>query len=152
MSHHHVKLHKLIDGVLKTFAHSFQSVEEAKEFIANTPDVHSAQVYDNGNLVHAQDPQPEPVVVPEVTPAPVVETPAPVVEPTPEPVVEAPVVPVETAPVAPVVEETPVVEAPAPVVEAPVAVVEPTPVATPEVVAEPVVTAPESTETPATNA
>ena len=83
MSHHHVKLHRLINGVLQSFAHSFDSIEEAKEFIDNTPDVHSAQVYDNGNLVHAQDPQPEPVapVVTPVVEAPVAET--PVVDPAP---------------------------------------------------------------------
>ena len=119
MSHHHVKLHRLINGVLQSFAHSFDSIEEAKEFIVNTPDVHSAQVYDNGNLVHAQDPQPEPVAPVDT---PVVE--APVVEaPVDTPVVEAPV-------------DTPVVEAPvveAPVVEAPVD----TPVDTP--VVDPVV-------------
>ena len=91
MSHHHVKLHRLINGMLQSFAHSFDSIEEAKEFIDNTPDVHSAQVYDNGNLVHAQDPQPEPVApvdTPVVTPvveAPVVEAPVdtPVVDPAP---------------------------------------------------------------------
>ena len=111
MSHHHVKLHRLINGVLQSFAHSFDSIEEAKEFIDNTPDVHSAQVYDNGNLVHAQDPQPEPVA------------------PVDTPVVEAPVdTPVVEAPV-----DTPVVEAPVdtPVVEAPVdtPVVDPAPAA-----------------------
>ena len=112
MSHHHVKLHKMVNGMLQSFAHSFQSAEEAKEFIANTPDVHSAQVYDNGNLVHAVEPQPEPVAVVEPTPAPVVETPAPVE--VPAPVVEAPVETITTtevqaiAPVeAPVVTETP---------------------------------------------
>ena len=119
MSHHHVKLNRLINGVLQSFAHSFDSIEEAKEFIDNTPDVHSAQVYDNGNLVHAQDPQPEPV-------APVVEAPVDTPVVTPAPVVTPVVTP---APV-----DTPVVEAPvvtpAPVVEAPVVTPAPT---TPEV-------------------
>ena len=135
MSHHHVKLHKMVNGMLQSFAHSFQSAEEAKEFIANTPDVHSAQVYDNGNLVHAVEPQPEPVAVVEPTPAPVVETPAPVE--VPAPVVEAPVeVP------APVVEAP--VEVPAPVVEAPVETI-----TTTEVQAIAPVEAPVVTETPA---
>ena len=109
MSHHHVKIHRLIDGVLQSFAHSFDSIEEAKEFIDNTPDVHSAQVYDNGNLVHAQDPQPEPVApvdTPVVAaPAAPVDTPvvtAPVDTPVDTPVVTAPVdTPVVTAPAAP---------------------------------------------------
>ena len=136
---HHVKLHKLINGMLQTFAHSFESIEEAKEFLANTPDVHSAQVYDNGNLVHTQDPQPEPVSVVEPTPAPVVEA----------PVVEAPVVEVAPAPVEPTPE--PVVEAPAPAPEvvAPVVEESPAPVVepTPEPVAE--VTPAPAEETPA---
>jgi len=108
MSHHHVKLHQLINGELKTFAHSFESLEKAKNFIENAPDLHSAQVYVDENLVHAVDPQPAPVA--EVAPAPVVE-PTPVPEVAPAPVVEpTPVPEVAPAPVEPTpepVEETP---------------------------------------------
>ena len=76
--------------MVKTFTHSFESAEETKEFIANSSDVHSVEVYVNDNPVHLTETQPEPVAVVEPTPAPVVEVPAP--EVAPAPVVEAPVV------------------------------------------------------------
>lgn len=114
----HVKLHKLLNGELRSFAHSFESIDEAQKFIANTPNVDSAQIYDNGDLVQTYEAPAEPVSVIEETV---------VVEPTPEPVIEETVVEI---PVVEVVEE-PVVES---VAE--------------EVVETTVETAPEVTETP----
>ena len=54
---------------LKAFAFSFESLDQVKDFLDHTPDIHSAQVYENDNLVHVQ------------YPAPVVEAPVPVEAP-----------------------------------------------------------------------
>jgi len=56
MSHHMVKRHKWVNGILESYSHFFGSFEEAKNF-ANISDADTAKVYDeNGQLLHEVQP------------------------------------------------------------------------------------------------
>ena len=53
---HMVKRHKWINGMLESYNHFFNSLEEAKAF-ANGADADTAKVYDeNGQLLHEVQP------------------------------------------------------------------------------------------------
>ena len=57
---HHLKRHKWVDGMLQSFAYSFETFEEAKAFADNTDasEAHNVKVYDErGQLVHEVAPQ-----------------------------------------------------------------------------------------------
>jgi len=52
MSHHMVKKHKWVGGVLESSSHFFDSFESAKEFL-NTQDADTLKIFNaNGELVH----------------------------------------------------------------------------------------------------
>jgi hypothetical protein len=54
MSKHHAKIHHWIDGILKTFEHSFDSFEEALNYIKLNESAHAKIYDDERNLVHSE--------------------------------------------------------------------------------------------------